>query len=203
MLAMHNWADSHAIDGQPARFPPPVIYGKDGTGDVPHSWRVELLPYMEQRALYDQYKFDEPWDSEANKRVLAMMPPTFRHPRDDPKSTNSGYFVLTPDLLRGEPGEGLPTAFSLKGGMPFMQIKDGTSNTLAVVEAKRDIPWTKPEDIPFDPDKDPPVLGGYFKDVAAVGLADGSVRFLDNKIDPSVLKLLIMPQDGKQIPPLP
>jgi hypothetical protein len=98
------------------------------------------------------------------------------------------------------PEGGFPTAFSAKSGMPFSQMFDGTSNIIAVVEAKRDIPWTKPDDILFDPAKDPPKLGGFFKDGFNAGIGDGSVRFIDDKIDPKILKLLIMPQDGTPTP---
>jgi hypothetical protein len=202
-IAMHNWADQHG-----SRFPPPVIMGKDGKGKVPHSWRVELLPYLEQQKLYEAYAFDEPWDSETNKRVLAQMPQFYRHPTDDPKSTSAAYYVLRPEKLltttpapgggTSAPVGGFATAFADKEGMWFGMIHDGTSNTIGVVEAKRDIPWTKPEDILFDPDKDVPMLGGFFKDGYSVGLCDGSVRFLD-KIDPKTLKLLITPQDGTPV----
>jgi hypothetical protein len=208
MLAMHSWADVHG-----GMFPPPVILGKDGKGKVPHSWRIEVLPYLEQSRLYDAYQFDEPWDSEANKKVLAQMPAVLRHPMDKQDSTSAAYYVLTPEKLFVEkvlpgggieaPVGGLPTAFSKTTGVRFADIIDGTSNTLAVVEAKRDIPWTKPEDILFDPEKDPPALGGYFKDGFQAGICDGSVRFLTPKVEPKTLKLLIMPQDGNPLPALP
>jgi beta-lactamase regulating signal transducer with metallopeptidase domain len=199
MLAMHSWADVHG-----GRFPPPVIYGKDGKGKVPHSWRVEILPYLEQAALYEAYNFDEPWDSETNKKVLAQIPPFFRHPLDDARSTSAAYFVLATEPLLAENAEvQLPTAFSRREGVPFAEIVDGTSYTLAVVEAKRDIPWTRPDDILFDPEKDPPSLGGYTKEGFNAALCDGSVRFISSKIDPKILKFLITPQDGTPLPPVP
>jgi beta-lactamase regulating signal transducer with metallopeptidase domain len=204
MLAMHNYASVNN------KFPPPVTMGRDGKGKFPHSWRIDVLPYIEQDALYRQYHFDEPWDSEANKKVLEQMPAVFRHPQDDPKSTNSSYYVLVPEKLLEEksapgggafaPEGGFPTAFSNKNGMSFAHITDGTSNTLAIGEAKRDIPWTKPEDILFDPAKDPPKLGGYTKEGFHAAFCDGSVRFISNSIDPKILKLLIMPGDGTPIP---
>jgi beta-lactamase regulating signal transducer with metallopeptidase domain len=194
MIAMHMWADQHG-----GRFPPAVIFGKDGKGKVPHSWRVELLPYLNESKLYDAYQFDEPWDSDANKKVLAQIPAFFRHPTDSKTSTNASYFVLV-GAKPAEEGEKLETAFSTKEGVKFLEIRDGTSNTIAVVEAKRDIPWTKPEDILFVPDKDPPKLGGYFADGYNVGLCDGSVRFLPQTFDPQILKLLITPQDGHPVP---
>jgi hypothetical protein len=199
MLAMHNWADVHG-----GRFPPPVIYGKDGKGKVPHSWRVEILPYLEQAHLYEAYQFEESWDSEANKKVLAKMPPLFRHPMDDEKSIYASYFVLVPEELLGTAAEkALPTAFGKRDGVRFAEIFDGTSNTLGVVEAKREIPWTRPDDIVFDPDKAPPTLGGFFKEGFNAGLCDGSVRFIGAKVDPTLLKILITPQGGEAVPVLP
>ena len=201
MLAMHNWADVHG-----GRFPPPVIYGKDGKGKVPHSWRVEILPYLDQAPLYEAYQFDEPWDSEANKKVLAKIPPFFRHPLDDQDSTNAAYYVLRPEELipvEGKPPSRSTTAFSTSAGVRFAEIIDGTSNTLGVVEAKRDIPWTRPDDIVFDEGKALPMLGGFFKEGFNAGLCDGSVRFLDTKIEASVLKALITPQGGEVVQPLP
>ena len=107
-------------------------------------------------------------------------------------------------LLRRRPSVGaLPTVFSKREGVRFLDMQDGTSNTLAVVEAKRDIPWTRPDDIVFDPDKAPPTLGGYFKEGFNAGLCDGSVRFISGKIDPAVLKLLISPQGGEAAPEIP
>jgi beta-lactamase regulating signal transducer with metallopeptidase domain len=198
MLAMHSWADVHG------HFPPPVIYGKDGKGKVPHSWRVELLPYLDQAHLYEAYQFEESWDSEANKKILAQMPQFYRHPMDDANSTHASYFVLVPEELLGAAAEKpVPTAFAKRDGVRFADIIDGTSNTLAVVEAKREIPWTRPDDIVFDAEKAPPTLGGFFKEGYLIGVCDGSVRFLDTKVEPSTLKALISPQGGEVIPVLP
>ena len=57
------------------------------------------------------------------------------------------------------------------------------SNTLMLVEAKRDIPWTKPEDIPYDKDKLLPKLGGHYPDIFLAALCDGSVRAIHQSID--------------------
>src|SRR5262249_10507271 len=117
IAAMYSYHDAHG------RLPPAAVYGKDGKGTVPHSWRVELLPYLDESELYDQYHFDEPWDSDTNKKVLDKMPDVFRHPMAPKDSTNASYFVLIGKLLDkvGKHGD-LETPFSLKGGAEFKDI---------------------------------------------------------------------------------
>jgi prepilin-type processing-associated H-X9-DG protein len=180
-LAMHIYADQHGS------FPPAVLYGPDGK--TPYSWRVAILPYLEQKTLYDQYRFDEPWDSPANRRVLEQMPVFYRSPSADPQSTSPSYFVLT----------GPDTIFSGKEGTKFQQITDGTSNTLMIVEAKREIPWTKPEDIDYDPKQPLPKLGGFYPGGFNAAFADGSVRFISEAVDEHQLRALITKAGGEPI----
>ena len=174
-LAMHVYNDAHG------HLPPAVVIGPDGK--TPHSWRVEVLPYIEQDQLYKQYKQDEPWDSDANKKVLAQMPVIFRSPSYEPRGNNADYYVLT--------GKG--TMFSGKEGIKFTDITGGTSNTIMIVEANRDIPWTKPEDIECDPSQPLPKLGGHFAGGFSAAFADGSVRFIGQGVDEKSLKALIDP----------
>ncbi len=180
-LAMHNYHDTQK------HFPAAVVMGPDGK--TPHSWRVELLPYLEQKVLYDQYRMDEPWDSPANKKILEQIPDVFRSPYDDPNSTNSGYYVLN----------GPGTIFEGTKGIGIADIKDGTSNTLLVVESKQNIPWTKPEDIPFDPNKPLPKIGGFVKGQFLAVLADGFARPFETEKVKDQLKWLILRNDGHPI----
>ena len=69
-LAMHNYESTYG------HFPAAVVMGPDGK--TPHSWRVEILPYLEQNELFKAYKMDEPWDSPNNKKVLEKMPNVFQ-----------------------------------------------------------------------------------------------------------------------------
>lgn len=207
-LAMHNYAQVNNS------FPPAVLYGPDGK--TPYSWRVAILPYLDQSALYEQYKKDEPWDSPNNKLVLAKMPALFRDPGAPADSTNSSYFAVT----------GPATIFSGKEGAKFADITDGMSNTLMLVEAKRDIPWTKPEDIPYpaaapggpaggitngQPEKSKtkdapeavdaplPKLGGHYADIFLAAMCDGSVRAFPQKINPIILRSMLTRAAGEAI----
>ena len=119
------------------------------------SWRVAILPYIEPESLYKEFHLDEPWDSEHNKALIEKMPAVFRDPHEPENSTNASYFMPT--------GKG--TIGGKKGGVKSRNITDGAANTIMLVEAKRDIPWTKPEDIEIDADASKPVpkFGGHLR----------------------------------------
>lgn len=155
----------------------------------PYSWRVALLPFLEQQSLYDQYRFDEPWDSEANKLVLEQIPDQYRSPFDDPASTSAGYFVFS----------GPATVLNAEHTVQLRNITDGTSNTLTFVEAKRAIPWTKPEDIAYAADSPLPKLDRWTSELHAA-MCDGSVHALADDIAEERLRALITKAGGEIVP---
>src|SRR5262249_51180323 len=71
-VAMHAYHDEHGY------FPPAASYGKDGKPLL--SWRVSLLPDLNEGDLYKQFHLAEPWDSPHNKTLLAKMPKVYRIP---------------------------------------------------------------------------------------------------------------------------
>lgn len=183
MLALVTYAD---VNGH---YPPPVLTGPDGK--TSYSWRVAILPYLEQTSLYERYKFDEPWDSDSNQQVLEQMPAVLRDPTADPKSKDTSYYALV----------GAETCFGERGGKgtSFAEILDGTSNTILVVEAKRDVPWTKPEDIVYDSAQPTQGLGGIRPADFLAGFADGAVRELPKTIDANELRKLITRAGGESV----
>ena len=182
-LAFHNFESVNN------RFPAAVNKDK---GPFPYSWRVAILPYIEQQELYNQYRFDEPWDGPNNRKLIDRMPATFAYPAFDgtPSSRSSpSYFVFT----------GVSTIGGAEGGSQIQQITDGTSNTILAVEARRDIPWTRPEDLSIDPKAPLPEFGGFTPDGFNALFCDGSVHYLKNSINPMVLKALITRDGGEVI----
>jgi RNA polymerase sigma factor (sigma-70 family) len=160
-LALHNY---HATFGT---LPPAAIYSKDGKPLL--SWRVAILPFIEQDNLYKQFHLDEAWDSDHNKTLLAQMPKVYAPLGGAAKDKHSTFYQVF---------VGKGTAFEGKEGTKFQDFSAGVSNTFLVVEAGEAVPWTKPSDLPYVADQPLPKLGGMFKDLIHVAMADGSVRTL-------------------------
>jgi len=183
MLALHNY---HAVHKY---FPPAVLI--DEESGIPRSWRVEILPFIHAALLYEEYRKNEPWDSEANQKVLAQMPSIFRCPADPDDSTNSSIFAVY--------GKGLFFELDNNERIGLRNIIDGTGNTIAIVEANRNISWTKPEDILIDIDADEFPEFGCYADAFTVGLCDGRVKLIKKTIDHSILKKLFTRAGGELI----
>ena len=184
-LAMHNY---HAVH---KTFPP--AYTVDKAGKPLLSWRVLVLPYLEQDALYKEFHLDEPWDSEHNRALIERMPSTYHCPSGSSRrSDRSKTTYLTP--------RGKATIFPGPEGVKLQNITDGTSNTIFVVDASDDraVTWTKPDDWDVDPKFDLKGILGHHPGGVEVGFADGSVRFIKDSVAPGVLEKLVT-RDGGEV----
>ncbi|MGD9647316.1 MAG: DUF1559 domain-containing protein [Pirellulales bacterium] len=162
-LALHGYQTMHGC------FPPAYI--PDENGEPMHSWRVLILPFMGYEELYDQYDFDEPWDSPANMALADQMPSEFTCPTDPNALTNNTSYVAAVGPDRMFPGADARTP---------NDVADGLSNTIAVVEfSDSQINWLEPRDAPAAGElvaHGPPFSnhpGGWF-----ALMADGSVRWV-------------------------
>jgi RNA polymerase sigma factor (sigma-70 family) len=154
------------------------------------SWRVTLLPLLNQDALYRQFHLNEPWDSPHNIKLLAQMPQVYAPP---------GGRAREPDATFYQVFVGPHAAFEKHRALGMADFTDGTSNTLMVVEAGSPVPWTKPEDLHFDPDEPLPELGGLFPGIFNAALADGSVHAFSKNADPNLLRAAITRDQGEVV----
>jgi RNA polymerase sigma factor (sigma-70 family) len=181
-LAMHGYLDDNG------NFPPAAAFDKDGKPLL--SWRVMLLPFIGEKDLFRQFKLDEPWDSPNNKKLLPQMPKVYAPVRGKGKAPHSTFYqVFT----------GKKTIFEGTRGSRIVDIPDGTSNTILLIEAGESVPWTKPADLVFDEKKPLPKLGGMFPDGFHFARADGSASFCPRRFNEPVMRLMIMRNDGMAI----
>jgi hypothetical protein len=174
------------------KLPAAAIYSKDGRPLL--SWRVAILPYVEEQKLYEKFHLDEPWDSPNNKPLIVKMPKVFADPAGDEASEGrTRYLVPT--------GKG--TMFEGQAGIHENEVSDGLQNTLMIVAVASDkaVVWTKPDDLTIDEEK--PMLG--IGDLPAEGLAaafgDGAVRVIKKSVDSETLRRLFIRNDGKVVDP--
>ena len=186
-LAFHTYADM-----TPQTYLPP-LYSMNADGKPLHSWRVYLLPFLEQTALYDQIRLNEPWDSPHNKQFHDMMPAVFQCPDNPGKgccyATISGVLVPVKD---GDWNARSTMVWSAKG----------TSNQILIVEVKEPFNWMDPTaDITLDElakgINKAGRVGSFHPGGCNVGFGDGSVRFITDAVDGALLRALGDPRDGQ------
>ncbi len=181
-LAFHNYHDVHGKFPGAGRARPEVPVGL--------SWRVHLLPFLDEAVLYTQFHLDESWDSEHNKTLIEKMPEIFKSPGVD-ETGKTSIHVLT--------GPGAP--FADDACPALTQFTDGTSVTFLALMAgpdKAEI-WTKPGGLDFDPENPIKALGNLTGESFIALLADGSVRTVNKNIDATTLRRLFQLADGEPV----
>ncbi|MHB8900193.1 MAG: DUF1559 domain-containing protein [Thermoguttaceae bacterium] len=190
-LALHNY---HSVYGC---LPPAVITDENGTPR--YSWRVALLPFLEQQPLFESYDANLAWDDPDNEFVGATSVPAYRCPSDGQSLPNETNYVMISgkDALGGAPNE----------SVKFEDVTDGLSNTILVVEiVDSGIGWSEPRDLTVED------LTMALNDLVGsspssrhpgglnVLMGDGSVRFISDSIDPTTLENLLRFDDGNPVP---
>ncbi|MFN9269846.1 MAG: DUF1559 domain-containing protein [Planctomycetaceae bacterium] len=187
-LAMHNYHDSYGT------FPPAVTYSADG--QPMHSWRVLLLPFLDEVALHAQYNMNEPWNSPANSQLLSRMPKVYGCPSSPPELGVTHYAVPV----------GPRTMFPPERGVAAREITDGTSATLMVIETfGTSLNWMAPVDMTVSagvPGAQPVAFSSLHTGGFHVSLADGSVRYLSYDVaTPQVLDAMLSRDGGEAVAP--
>ncbi len=193
-LAMHNFHDT--FRGLPAQAK------TDAEGKPLLSWRVMILPFIEQSNLFDQFHMDEPWDSEHNKQFIKMMPEAYRRPDSKAPEGYTTYLVpVGANTVFEADSKPTPEGRDLTIGSRFSEITDGLSNTAMCVEVNDDaaVIWTKPSDLEVNlmnvwnhlGEAQPGGFNGLF--------CDGSVQFISKEAGADFLKRWFQRNDGQPL----
>lgn len=191
IVSAHNHAATHQD-----QLPP------QSQGPQELSWRVLLLPWIDQAALYRSYHGDNSWDDPENLEFAKTKISIYVCP-DNPMPQDSLERYFTAYALLTGPG----TAYDLDEPRRLMELPDGMTQTILFVEAcGANIVWTEPRDVNVDraqievnvKQESVRTTGGWqtrqHEDYVNVAFADGSTRSLSLKIDPEVRKALANPK---------
>ena len=190
-MALHGYHAAHGV------FPPAYI--ADANGKPMHSWRVLILPYLNQQAIYQQYDFSEPWDGPNNSRLASLMPPQFAALSVSPGQVASSFALIT----------GPGTLFDADKAPSMAAVTDGTSNTLLVVEVSSSAAsnWLEPVDLDYGTMSfaiDDPAGNCIISSQstgAQVLFADGSVHILRSQTGAEAIRAYITPSGGETLLP--
>lgn len=174
----------------------PPAASRDQYGRALLSWRVPLVPYFDCNDLYNKYHRDEPWNSDANAKLIPLTELAYLCPSDASLTRLRGmtkYRIFT--------GKG--TAFGEDRSPRSDKTPDGAPNTISVVESRLETTWTKPGELVFDP-KTPPEklvksLGSNHPGGFRVLFLDYHTAFVKNSVDPVILRALLTRDGGEKI----
>ncbi len=192
-LALNSYQDKYGS------FPP--AYVADANGKPMHSWRVLILPFIEQDELHKQYRFDEPWDGPHNRLLFKKKPNIFGCPSEDrdrggPSTATSYLAVIGPHA-----------AWQGVVGVKLGDLVDGSSNVVLVVECAPDeVIWSEPRDLDFEEAVQLAALDSRYASVHRgwnVGFADTSVAFFSDGTDEVSWRELLTMDDSRGLKDMP
>jgi type II secretory pathway pseudopilin PulG len=175
-LALHNYEEDQGA------LPP--AHTVDANGRPLHSWRTLILPYLDQKPLYERIDLSKPWNDPVNAEAFAAHLPAYVCPSTDIPDGHTTYLALV----------GPECAFQPVEPREFREFQDGTSNTVLVIDAAASeaVHWMKPTDsgsqffLKFNDKNEQSHTGGFH---ALMG--DGTVRFLSSTLSAETRQALL------------
>lgn len=185
-IAMHLYAQKNKW-----QLPPAASHDEDGNPLL--SWRVHILPWVEENELYKEFHLDEPWDSPHNRKLISRMPAVFACPNQKSDAGKTCYLVPV----------GETTLFPPNGQrFPLKEIPDGTSNTILCLEVNDEhtVIWTKPDNLDYNPNENSiSRFLGHHRGGFNIVFADGHALFVRETVDPETIHRAINRGDGQPL----
>ncbi|MEO1617156.1 MAG: DUF1559 domain-containing protein [Planctomycetota bacterium] len=192
--------NAYAIDH--GSYPMPATV--DSKGVPMHSWRVLILPYLGEQALYDEFDLNKSWDSEDNLAVAMEMPDVYQHPAA--QSANqfgvcSYYLIVGPNTL-----------FPKTGPLGPSRVSDPASQTILVVAAQSPPgrnalgQWAEPGDLDVTQMRGVingtlgVEIGGFLDSGVTLATVDGRGHFVGEDMPSTTVNALITPRGGEPLP---
>ena len=153
-----------------------------------------LLPYLEEKTTYAAYNFNEPWNGFNNRKLAERIPKVYVfHGFESPGNTTTNYLAVVGD----------ETVWSRTRKVGWKDIKDGTSNTISIVENRgANVHWMEPRDLSLS-DMDlkvdsPNGISSPYTDPAVL-MAGGSLQRLHQSLRPEVLRVMFTIAGGEKV----
>ena len=204
-IGLADWSHHDAFDGfaEPAGLTQHIV---QDPGTELLSWRVELLPFMDEKTLFDDYDTNLSFDGGSNAALINRRPSAYVCPADSTLDPTHASYVQPV-------GPGTPWRADGTRDEPLNEraITDGTANTISTVERAHNTPvWSSPVDtgsgftmtIEVAPvSGDPLSSSSHQRNVggANVQMYDATVRFVTDNIDPDLLEALLTPDGGEAV----
>jgi prepilin-type processing-associated H-X9-DG protein len=175
-------------------LPPGGTFDRRGRPLV--SWQTTILPYLEVGDLYDRIDLSIPWNDLRNAHAYETEVPQYLRPGIPATRDAAGYAL----------SHFAANVYMLGGDHPrkFEEVSDGTANTLMAGEVTEGFKaWGDPtnwRDPTLGLNTNPRGFASPSPDGVNFLMVDGSVRFIENNVDPKVLKLLSTPAGGETFP---
>jgi hypothetical protein len=198
-LALHNYHETFR------EFPPGTHPNEKLKPEKRLSWIAKVLPFLDQGPLFEQIDFDAAWDATENENSVSNNVPSLLNP-GVAAAPKEGVLAPTHYIGIAGVGEDAPTLpanhkragmFGYNRATKIANVTDGSSNTVMVSEASKDFGgWaTGGKDTIRALTKKPYINGPDGIGAPWVGgchmlMGDGSVHFISENIDPSIMEAL-------------
>lgn|GEM_PF-373820 len=193
--ALNAYAADHGV------YPLPIV--RDTNGNAMHSWRVTILPYLNELPLFNAYDFNQPWDASENYSLLESMPAVYASPNPGNGSSYECFY----QLVTGE-----RTLFPRTGPLSPQKLLDDPSKTGLVVEAlppksRQNLTsvWMEPTELDIQGmsgligSKPGIEIGAITEGGVAIATVDGRGHFLEETTSPEIVLAILTASGGEPL----